>query len=85
MIYLARSYLCSYCPQKIDNESDGIVVFGSICVLNDNGRGLKAKINSVPDDFNLQSLASQVTPICWTCFTKKIGPPLSTIKKQESK
>jgi hypothetical protein len=75
----ARGYICDFCPKKIDTQEDGMIIFGSVCVLGE--RGLKAKIGEVPVDHNVLQLGRIKTCICWTCFARKVKPvvtPAST-------
>lgn len=69
-IHLSNVYTCSYCPAEISKEEDGIIVFGSLCVIGE--RGLKAKTGSVPTDHNVRDLGGEVTPVCRKCLLKKL-------------
>jgi hypothetical protein len=65
-------YICDFCPQKIEKEEDGLIIFGSICKYS--SRGLKTSINITPDETNAKTIGETKTCICWKCFAKKVGP-----------
>lgn len=69
----SRSYICDFCPKQINETEDGLIIFGSVCVMG--VRGIKAKINQVPTEENYNMLGSVKTCICWNCFQKKFSPP----------
>lgn len=72
-IYHSRAYLCDFCPKEINTEQDGLIIFGSVCVLGD--RGLKSKLGEVPVETNIRELGERRTCICWKCFSRKLTPP----------
>ena len=66
-----RTFICNFCPQTIENEEDGFIIFGSIAITS--SRGLKGKFGTViPTEYNLKDISVERTFVCRKCFIKKL-------------
>ena len=65
----SRIYICSFCPNSVEKETDGFIIFGGFAITS--SRGLKTQYGLLPITETMTEVVSKKTVVCMECFKKK--------------